>query len=81
MMVDVHGGKGAKDRFVPLPQNTLDLLRRYWVSHKNPNLLNLRLCGRGYLRHILWKTGILIYKLSKNRRIRLKSHRNYCDIC
>ena len=39
MMIHVHRGKGAKDRFVPLPQNTLDLLRRYWASHKNPKLI------------------------------------------
>ncbi|MBI9091872.1 MAG: site-specific integrase [Desulfobacterium sp.] len=39
MMIHVHRGKGAKDRFVPLPQNTLDLLRRYWGSHRNPKLL------------------------------------------
>jgi len=39
MMIHVHRGKGAKDRFVPLPQNTLDLLRRYWASHKNSKLI------------------------------------------
>jgi len=36
MLVHVHRGKGAKDRFVPLPQHTLDLLRGYWVAHRNP---------------------------------------------
>jgi len=39
MMIHIHRGKGAKDRFVPLPQSTLELLRRYWVSHKNPRLI------------------------------------------
>jgi len=39
MMVHVHRGKGAKDRYVPLPDNTLNLLRRYWVTHKNPVLI------------------------------------------
>lgn len=39
MMIHVHRGKGAKDRYVPLPQSTLNLLRRYWVTHRNPNLL------------------------------------------
>jgi len=39
MMIHVHRGKGAKDRFVPLPKNTLNLLRRYWSSHKNPELI------------------------------------------
>jgi integrase len=38
-MVHVHRGKGAKDRFVSLPHETLNLLRRYWVTHKNPVLI------------------------------------------
>jgi integrase/recombinase XerD len=29
------GGKGGKDRFVILPDRTLLLLRKYWVSHRN----------------------------------------------
>lgn len=36
MMVHVRSGKGAKDRYVPLPQRTLDLLREYWATHRNP---------------------------------------------
>jgi site-specific recombinase XerD len=36
MLVHVRGGKGNKDRYVPLPQRTLDLLRRYWVTHRHP---------------------------------------------
>mgnify|MGYP001570967993 CR=1 FL=1 len=39
MMVHVHRGKGAKDRFVPLPQATLAALRRHWSSHRNPKRL------------------------------------------
>jgi integrase/recombinase XerD len=39
MMVHVHRGKGAKDRSVPLPHSTLNLLRRHWVTHRNPVLL------------------------------------------
>lgn len=39
MMVHVHRGKGAKDRYVPLPESTLLLLREYWTTHKNPLLL------------------------------------------
>lgn len=46
MMLHVHRGKGAKDRFVPLPVDTLALLRRYWVTHKNPVLIFPAL-GRG----------------------------------
>jgi len=39
MMIHVHRGKGAKDRYVPLPQSTLKLLRRYWLTHRHPCLL------------------------------------------
>jgi len=39
MMVHVHRGKGAKDRFVPLPHSTLELLRAHWRAHRNPRLL------------------------------------------
>jgi integrase/recombinase XerD len=36
MMVHVHRGKGAKDRYVPLPPRTLTMLREYWVTHRHP---------------------------------------------
>ena len=36
MMVHVHRGKGAKDRYVPLPASTLAVLRDYWKTHRNP---------------------------------------------
>jgi integrase/recombinase XerD len=36
MMIHVHQGKGGKDRYVPLPQRTLQLLRQYWCTHRNP---------------------------------------------
>jgi len=32
-------GKGSKERFVPLPESTLGILREYWVTHRNPRLL------------------------------------------
>lgn len=37
MLVHIHRGKGAKDRLIPLPESTLDLLRDYWSTHRNPN--------------------------------------------
>jgi integrase/recombinase XerD len=37
--VHIRDSKGNKDRFVPLPQKTLDLLRRFWRVHRNPVLL------------------------------------------
>lgn len=39
MLVHVHLGKGAKDRYVPLPSRTLKVLRQYWVTHRHPELL------------------------------------------
>jgi site-specific recombinase XerD len=39
LMLHVHRGKGAKDRYVPLPQSTLQLLRDCWKEHRNPTWL------------------------------------------
>ncbi len=38
-MIHVRHGKGAKDRYVPLPERTLQLLRQYWQQHRHPVLL------------------------------------------
>jgi len=34
-MIHVVEGKGGKDRYVPLPDHTLMLLRHHWVTHRN----------------------------------------------
>src|SRR5438552_10183967 len=34
--LQVRGGKGFKDRYIPLPARTLTLLRRQWLTHRNP---------------------------------------------
>ena len=39
MRVHVQRGKGAKDRLVPLPGSTLDVLRSYWKAHRHATLL------------------------------------------
>jgi len=39
MRVHVRNAKGNKDRFVPLPSNTLLVLRRFWRLHQHPTLL------------------------------------------
>ena len=39
LQVHVHRGKGAKDRYVPLPEETLALLRTYWKTHRNKTWL------------------------------------------
>lgn len=39
MLIHVHRGKGAKDRMVPLPPQTLAVLREHWKSHRNVRLI------------------------------------------
>lgn len=37
--VHIRDAKGNKDRFVPLPDKTLKVLRRFWLVHQNPTWL------------------------------------------
>jgi len=37
--VHIRDAKGNKDRLVPLPDATLNLLRRFWQVHRNPVLV------------------------------------------
>jgi site-specific recombinase XerD len=46
MVVHVRNGKGGKDRYVPLPKRTLQLLREFWLEHRNREWLFPRV-GRG----------------------------------
>ena len=36
MLIHINKGKAAKDRYVPLPRRTLQLLREHWKTHRNP---------------------------------------------
>jgi integrase/recombinase XerD len=47
MRIHVHRGKGAKDRYVPLPESTLNTLRDYWKLHRNPTWIFPRLGRSG----------------------------------
>jgi site-specific recombinase XerD len=38
MVLHIHG-KGKRDRYVPLPERTLDLLRQFWKIHRSPQWL------------------------------------------
>lgn len=37
--VHVRDAKGNKDRFVPLTKATLSVVRRFWQTHRNPQIL------------------------------------------
>ncbi len=39
MKLHIRGGKGNKDRYVPLPEGTLQKLRRYWLKHRHKEWL------------------------------------------
>jgi hypothetical protein len=36
MQLQVRGGKGFKDRSIPLSARSLTLLRRHWLTDRNP---------------------------------------------
>ena len=36
MLLHIQAGKGNKDRYVPLPQRALQLLRAQWLTHRHP---------------------------------------------
>jgi len=44
-MLHICAGKGGKDRYVPLPSVSLEMLRQYWRTHRNPEWLFPRLRG------------------------------------
>ncbi len=37
--VHIRNAKGNKDRFVPLPDMTLQVLRRFWLVHRHPRFI------------------------------------------
>jgi site-specific recombinase XerD len=39
MCLHIRQGKGNKDRYVPLPDNVLPLLRACWLTHRHPTYL------------------------------------------
>ncbi len=36
MVIHIQGGKGAKDRYIPLSPPLLSLLRSHWLTHRHP---------------------------------------------
>jgi len=39
MRVHIRDAKGNKDRLVPLPENTLRILRNFWKVHRHPHFI------------------------------------------
>lgn len=37
--LQIRKAKGSKDRYVPLPERTLEMLREFWSSHRHPTLI------------------------------------------
>jgi len=66
MVVIVRAGKGNKDRHVPLPQRTLELLRDYWRAYRPKTCLLVTKDGRSlnhdrvryYLKRAMMDSGI-----------------------
>jgi site-specific recombinase XerD len=46
-MLHICLAKGGKDRYVPLPDASLEMLRRYWQTHRNPIWMFPALRGDG----------------------------------
>lgn len=38
-LVHIHRGKGAKDRYIPIPDSTYQWLRVYWCTHQHEKFL------------------------------------------
>ncbi len=39
MRIHIRDAKGRKDRLVPLPEKTLNVLRRFWKLHRHPSFI------------------------------------------
>jgi site-specific recombinase XerD len=50
--VHVRQAKGGRDRYVPLPESTLQHLRRFWCTHRHPRLLFPNASGHAATRRV-----------------------------
>ncbi len=56
MVLHVHG-KGKRDRYVPLPEPTLQMLRQFWKTHRSPEWLFPAPPRRGVARNTPQRVG------------------------
>jgi integrase len=79
MRVHIRNAKGNKDRFVPLPSNTLTVLRRFWQLHQHPTLLFPNRKGGLKNAHLadshLNMGGVQVTMAAVVREMGLKKHR------
>ena len=54
--IHIRGGKGLKDRFVPLPEGLRRMLQQWWLQHRHPRLLFPGV-GRGWREHRRFPSG------------------------
>nr|WP_096896144.1 site-specific integrase [Candidatus Scalindua japonica] len=85
MRVHIRDSKGNKDRFVPLPKVTLNLLRRFWLVHRNPVFLFPGRHGGLKSAHLaktpLNRNGVqaTLRKVARECGIKKKLHHTVCD--
>jgi site-specific recombinase XerD len=59
MRVHIRNAKGNKDRLVPLPEQTLHILRCFWQTHRHPDFIFPGRKGGKRLQKILGHVSIL----------------------
>jgi integrase len=84
--VHIRDAKGNKDRLVPLPDATRDVLRRFWAVHRNPVLLfpnrHSGLQGAGSATTPLDRGGVQVTlrKVAEDCGIKKRSRPTVCAI-
>ena len=58
MTLHIRNSKGNKDRLVPLPELTYYLLKKYWLTHRNANLLFPKICQTSTTESHMLKGGV-----------------------
>jgi integrase len=78
-LVHIHGGKGSRDRTVPLPKITLLALREYYKTHHNPKWIFPALGRNGgknaqYAKDHVSDSGVQGVLRTTLKRLKFKKH-------